>query len=184
MWCWFKSNHEEIRTLVLLVAAVVGFTFAWWRAWIADGQAGAAERASRTAEQNRLNEQFRSGVELFTHAAGNSGGSLVKRLGGASALAELAKLYPEEMHVRIMDLFVAFLRYNPSVYGGGPNKDEIDFGSPDNRAVVNAINARTEEQKAVEAAQEFDLEQRLRGTDFALENGKIPIEEAVQAAGR
>ena len=53
-WSWFKSNYEEIRTLALIVAGIIGFTFTWWRIRIADKQAN-------TAEKGLLNEQFKSG---------------------------------------------------------------------------------------------------------------------------
>lgn len=57
-WDWFKSNHDEIRTLALIAAAVGGFGFAWWRAWIADRQA-------TTAERTYLNERYRNAASML-----------------------------------------------------------------------------------------------------------------------
>ena len=173
-WCWFQGNHEEIRTLALVVAGIVGISFAGWRARIADRQARATQLQSETAEKNLLNEQFKSGVELFIRSEGSVGGSLVARLGGAATLAETARLYPEVQHVRVMELFAAFLRFNPSRYGeGAPKQGEIDFDSPDNREIVKAINGRTEKQRLVEGEQGFDLKERLSGTAFPLIDGII-----------
>ena len=179
IWCWFNNNHEAIRTLALVVAGIIGVLFAWWRARIADRQARATELQSKTAEKNHLNEQFKSGVELFTRSEGSAGGNLVTRVGGAATLAEMARLYPHILHVRVMNLFATFLRYNPSRYGGGPDVGKIDFDSPDNREIVDAIDSRTKVQKMAEVEQDFDLEERLSDTAFPLVNGRIkPRNEA------
>ena len=175
-WCWFENNHEAIRTLALVLAGIIGLGLAWWRARTADRQARATQLQSETAEKNLLNEQFKSGVDLFTRSEGSLGGSLVTRLGGAATLAEMARLYPDVLHVRVMELFAAFLRYNPSRYGqGAPEEGRIDFDSPDNREIVNAIDGRTEGQKLVEREQGFDLKERLSGTEFPLIDGRINL---------
>ena len=166
-WSWFKSNYEEIRTLALIVAGIIGFTFTWWRIRIADKQAN-------TAEKGLLNEQFKSGVELFTyHDSARPGGSLVTRSAGVVILTDMAKLYPETLHVRVMELFVNFLHHNPSRFYGGTS--EIDVGSPDNRAIIDFINDRTEKQKCIEREQGFDLGNRLKNTSFHLIHGKIRL---------
>ena len=73
--------------------------------------------------------------------------------------------------MRVTELFATFLRYNPSRYDEGSG--EIDFGSPDNRQIMDAIEGRTEEQKDIERKQGFHLEERLRDTEFPLINGRI-----------
>lgn len=172
---WLSNNHEEIRTAAFIVAGIGGFLFAWWRARIADKQANAAQQQSKTAEKGLLNEQFKSGVELFTyHDKERPGGSLVTRFAGVVILTEMAKLYPETLHMRVMELFVNFLHYNPSRYDDG--KGAIDVKSPDNRAIMDFIKDRTEKQKCIESEQGFDLEDRLKNTCcFRLIDGEIQL---------
>lgn len=35
-WCLFKANHDEIRTLSLVIVGIFGLCFAFWRCVIAD----------------------------------------------------------------------------------------------------------------------------------------------------
>ena len=74
----------------------------------------------------------------------------------------MARLHPEVLHVRVMELFATFLHYSPSRYDDGAG--EMDFESHDNRQIMVAINGRNQEQKDIERKQGFDLEERLRET--------------------
>ena len=171
-WSSFKNNHEEIRTLALIGAGILGFAFTWWRIRIADKQAN-------TAEKRLLNEQFKSGVELFTyHDSARPGGSLVTRSAGVVILTEMAKLYPETLHVLVMGLFVNFLHHNPSCFSGG--KGEIDVESPDNRAIIDFINDRTEKQKYIEREQGFDLGNRLIKNFCLIDEKVVRLQDANQ----
>ena len=77
----------------------------------------------------------------------------------ARDLAELAKLRPSRFHVRTMRAFTSFLAYPPYYGSRHERAGQIDPYSPDTVAIMEAIIARTEEQRKAEgdAGYEFSL---------------------------
>ena len=109
-WDWLSegaSTSEVIRNVGLLVAGLVAFPLAIWRALVADRQASAAQRQTATAQQGLLNERFQKGADML------GSDNLSVRLGGIYALQSLALEYPEQYYVQCMRLLCAFVR-NPA----------------------------------------------------------------------
>lgn len=150
---------ENVTDIALLVVAVLALGVAAWRSHIADKEA-------ETASQSLSNERFKSGVELLAHK------NMAVRLGGVAALGEMARLQPETYHLRVMEIFAAFLALPPR-FQGGRNDGEIDFDSADTVKIVGSINDRTLEQKRIEERSNFNLGARLEDTNFPIVSGCI-----------
>lgn len=132
LWGWLRgdgmeSNSETLRNVSLVLGAVVALVFAIWRSMVADLQATAARRQADVAQQDILRKRFQKGVEMIGSPV------LAVRLGGIYALDHLAKEYPSEHHVQVMQALCAFVR-NPPHASGAPQPDVQD--------VVKAIGGR------------------------------------------
>ena len=110
-WGWLHpsapttvSNSETLRNVGFLVAGLLAFVFAGWRACVAERQANAAQQQSEVAQQSLLNERYQRGAEML----GNS--VLAVRLGAIDALTRLAEQHPREYHVQVMGLMCAFAK--------------------------------------------------------------------------
>ena len=108
---------EQLTDIAPTLVALFALGIAVWRIRIADKQAG-------TASQSLSNERFMSAVELLGHR------NMAIRLGGVAALAEMARSQPKAYHLRVMEIFAAFLAYPPR-QRGSDNTEEIDFHSAD-----------------------------------------------------
>lgn len=149
----------EERDILFAALAILGLGLAAWRSRTAWLQA-------HIAEQNLLNRQFQSSVEMLGHE------SMTVRLGGITSLTEMALRNPEQYHVRVMMIFVAFLAYPPK-YKGGINRGRIAFDSNDIIEIIKAIESSSSLQRKVEREQGFDLEDALKGTAFPIIDGNI-----------
>ena len=111
-WDWLSegaSRSEVIRNVGLLVAGMVAFPLAIWRALVADRQASAAQ-------QGVLSERYQKSVDML-------GSDLLSvRLGGIYALQSLIEEYPEQYYVQTMRSLCAFV-CNP------PKDDDVDVNS-------------------------------------------------------
>ncbi len=99
-----ESASTTLRNLGLIVAAAIGLPLAMWRSAVAERQADAAHRQSDTAAQMLLNDRFQKGAEML----GNADIASV-RTGGIYGLARLAREYPDNFHIPVMQLFSAFV---------------------------------------------------------------------------
>ena len=103
------SRSDVIRNVGLLVAGLVAFPLAIWRALVADRQASAAQ-------QGVLSERYQKSVDML-------GSDLLSvRLGGIYALQSLIEEYPEQYYVQTMRSLCAFV-CNP------PKDDDVDVNS-------------------------------------------------------
>ncbi len=129
-WDWLRSvpessdsGGETLRTLALILVAIAGLFFAWWRNRIAGRQAETANEQAKTAERGLRNERYQKGADMLGNA------TLVTRFGGVYALEQLARDHPEEYHVPIVDLLCAFIRH--PVEEGRSESGGADGGGPD-----------------------------------------------------
>lgn len=110
-WDDLSSDNESISASIRNIAVVLGgfiaLVLSIWRSYVADLQAHAARRQSEIAQKGLLNERYQKGAEML------GSGVLSVRLGGIYALDRLAREYPSEYHVPIVELFCAFVR-NPA----------------------------------------------------------------------
>lgn len=104
-----ESNSETLRNVSLVLGAVVALVIAIWRSMVADRQAD-------TAQRSLTYKRFQKGVEMIDSPF------LAVRLGGIYALDHLAKEYPSEHHVQVMQVLCAFVR-NPPHAPGAPQPD-------------------------------------------------------------
>ena len=79
---WWDSL-DDLRNLMLILAAVIGFPFLTWRARVADRQAAAAEKALLDTRFDRAVEMVESPVRAVREA-------------GRFRIAELGERYPED----------------------------------------------------------------------------------------
>ena len=141
-WDWLSegaSRSEVIRNVGLLVAGLVAFPLAIWRALVADRQASAAQRQTATAQQGLLNERYQKGADMLGSEV------LSVRLGGVFALQSLAWEYPEQYYLQCIRLLCAFVR--------NPTKDDSEDTSSD---VYYRYDARTPKlREDVQAIMDF-----------------------------
>ena len=178
VWIWLgatpdgrESISTTLRNVGLVVAGVIAFGFAYWRARVADRQATAAQHQadaarlqSEISERAWLDDRYERGANLL----GSNAPSL--RLGGVYALQRLAEEYPEQYHVQIMRLFCAFARH-PTVLDD-KESDFIEYETvrtvdanegtaslrrlrPDLQAVIEAIATRSEAQIKLEREADY-----------------------------
>lgn len=117
LWGWLRSggmesNGETLRNVSLVLGAVVALVLAVWRSRV-------AERQSDTAQRSLTYKRLQKGVEMINSPF------LAVRLGGIYALDHLAKEYPIEHHVQVMQTLCAFVR-NPPHAPGAPQPDVQD----------------------------------------------------------
>ena len=99
-----ESGSATLRNVVLAVAAAVGLPLALWRSIIAERQADAARRQSRTMSQSLLNARFQKGAEMLGHESVMSA-----RIGGMHILDRLARQHKELFHLPVIQLFAAYV---------------------------------------------------------------------------
>ena len=125
-----------------------------------------AYKQEKTTKQGMLDERFNMGVVLLDRE------NLAVRVGGINVLTDMAKLYPEHNHVRVMEIFVSFLSY-PPVKQGGPYSGKIDVESADISAISRYVNGRGELLRNYEKEASFSLKNRFNNTDFEVRGGKL-----------
>ena len=116
-WGWLSGGesgntpNETLRNLGLVVAGVIAFPIAIWRAVVADRQSKAAQEQansaveqSKIAQQGLLHDRYQRGADMTGHA------NLAVRLAGIYALQRLAKENPQQYDEPILKLFCAFVR--------------------------------------------------------------------------
>lgn len=165
LWDWLRgdqSGGEAIRNVGLVIAGLVAFPLAIWRALAADRQASAAQRQTATAQQDLLNERYQKGADML----GNE--ILSVRLGGIYALQSLASEHPEQYYVQCMRLLCAFVRNPPKhvvVEEYWDIDDRSDIWMPtlreDVQAVMDALRNRNETHIALEKEAGFVIDLRF-----------------------
>ena len=125
-------------------------------------QAKAAQEQSALAQADSLTSLFQSATDML--------GSEVAavRIGGIHALQRLAKHRPEEFHVRVMQLFIAFLCSPPVDSGGlslGDGGALLPGDRDDVQTILRLLKDRTDADIELEKRQKLQL--YLRGAQLA-----------------
>ena len=139
--------------------AGAGVLVAFLRGFIARSQ-------EKTTKQGVLDERFKMGVDLLDR------GNMAVRVGGVHVLVDMAKLYPEYNHVRVMEIFVSFLSY-PPVKQGGHDDGKVNFQSADIIAITKYVDGRDKRLLKIEREASFSLEERLSNSVLEIRNGKL-----------
>lgn len=86
----------------------------------------------------------------FDAAAALLNGTHFDRVRGTMQLDKLAREHPAELHVKVMEMFSAFLAYPPTYGQKHPKAGRVDPYSQDIAWVMRAITSRTPEQLLAE----------------------------------
>ena len=151
----------DARSFILAAGGIIGFPLALWRSVVADRQATAAAKQAEVAlkqaetaaqqadiaERGLRNDRYQKAAEMLGNAA------MATRMGGLHTLQRLAREYPQEYHIDIMQLLCAFVRY--------PTKDDtieekmkgsitIQRCRADVEQAMHSIGSRSQEGRQIE----------------------------------
>ena len=121
-WCLFKANHDEIRTLSLVIVGIFGLCFAFWRCVIAD----------------RILKQERDRIRDRGKPARYKNHDYPSRVAGSAILTEIAKDDPKNYKKWVMKAFEAFLTYPRSLV-----LTKWDMGNVRSTTEARTLNCRT-----------------------------------------
>lgn len=98
------NEHELIRNIGLVIAALIGFPMLIWRTSIADRQAS-------TAEASHVAETYTKAIEQLGAVNDKGHPKLELRLGALYSLEKIA-LTNEDYHSQVMEVLCAYVRLN------------------------------------------------------------------------
>ena len=119
-WDWLSDGEDSpgptVRTASLIIGGAVAAVLTLWRSilserqWqVSQEQVEVAQGQARIAQESLLNQRYERATEMLSSQVP------VVRLGGVYALSNLAKDYPEQYHLSVVELLCAFLR-NPTEF--------------------------------------------------------------------
>ena len=167
-----ETNGATLRNVGLLIAGIIALPLALWRSFVAHSQAKSAEGQLNATQQSFRQQRYERGAEML----GNE--QLFARRGGIYALLRLAEDYPEEYHLRVMELLCDFVR-NPHGMDIQPDQtitnwedryigllvdNQRAFLREDVEAIIHAIGNRRTPARILEADTGFRLD--LRGANL------------------
>ena len=168
-WDWLNRelpNGQEnpsatILNVGLVFAALVAIVLAVWRSVIAQEQASIAQEQADTARRSLRGERFQKATEMLV------GDQLSVRMGGIYGLCQLARDYPKEFHLQVVNLLAAFVRYPTPIEA--PQEvavaGVIRIGREDIKAIVQFFCTRSVEGREVEKARSYSID--LTGSDLS-----------------
>ena len=110
-WEWLTegtaTNNDVVRTLILLLGGVVAVIFGFWRAFIANRQAIAAQKNVEATQATLLSTRFSTAIEHLKDE------KLFVRLGGINTLGRLLEDGQWQNPQDIVDILCAFIRNPP-----------------------------------------------------------------------
>lgn len=115
MVCWYwewlvmgaegrESGSTTARNLGLVAGGLIAIWVAVWRGVVADRQAKASRDQAQTSWSGLLNQRFQRGSDMMHSEI------LSRRLTGIHELQNLAEEHPVHYHIKVMELFCAFVR--------------------------------------------------------------------------
>ena len=119
-----ESGSTTVRTIGFVIAGVIAVVIAAWRGRVADRQANIAQENLVSQRLISVADQYQKATNMLVSP------SLAIRLGGIHQLEGIAKAYPAEYHVRVMQQLCSFVRH-PTKVEGQPivAPDEVELGS-------------------------------------------------------
>ena len=161
-----ESNGTTLRNVGLLIGGVLALVFALWRSLIAGHQADTSRQQAEVAQQGLLNERYQKGAEML------GSDILSVRLGGIYALQDLSNEFPDQYHLRVMNLLCAFVRHptpDTSVVsergGDGKTNEREPTLREDVQTIMEIIGDRPKTQIHLERTGNFRL--NLRGANIS-----------------
>ena len=162
-WEWLNQKEDPsatIRNIGLVIAAPVALVLAVWRSVVAEEQVDTTRRTLREGS--------------FQKAADMLGSDLLSvRLGGIYGLSRLARDYPKEYHISVVDLLAAFVRHPPPIpVGPSSDSEDVPPHTSTHREAVQTIleflSGRTAEGLKLEKDARYTI--NLIGSDLRLVN--------------
>ena len=124
---WLASHIDgidDVRDAFYVGLGVPALALLWWRSASANRQARAALEQAKAAQDQSALAQADSLTNLFQSATDMLGSEVAAvRIGAIYALQRLAKHRPEDFHVPVMQLLLAFLCNPPADSGDLPPGD-------------------------------------------------------------
>ena len=119
-----ESGNTTVRTIGFVIAGVIAVIIAAWRGRVADRQANIAQENLASQRLISVADQYQKATNMLVSP------SLAIRLGGIHQLEGIAKSFPSEYHVRVMQQLCSFVRH-PAEVEGQPivAPDEVELGS-------------------------------------------------------
>lgn len=144
VWNWIsqgESNSGTIRNIGLVFAGLVALPLALWRSFVAQSQAGAAQRQAFTAQEGLANDRYQKGAEML----GSDVHSV--RIGGIYALRSLVDDMPQVYGAPVKRLLCAFIR-NPTkdssfLFNDESPIAEVPLLRDDVKAALEAVTVRS-----------------------------------------
>ncbi|MBU2967049.1 hypothetical protein, partial [Amphritea atlantica] len=125
-WDYISANHEQIRNIGLVSAALIGFPMLIWRTRIADKQTQISNRQTETSEASHIADVYTKAIEQLGAKDGEGKPHLELRLGGLYALERIAKSN-EIYHPQIMEVLCAYVRMRSGqVAANKPNENKME----------------------------------------------------------
>jgi len=115
------QEHEMIRNLGLVVAALIGFPMIIWRTHIADRQAS-------TAEASHVAETYTKAIEQLGAADDKGHPKLELRLGALYSLEKIAKTN-KDYHSQIIEVLCAYVRLQSRIQDDQAKDNSIPSGA-------------------------------------------------------
>ena len=117
IWCWIFANSATIRDVGSIPLALIGIGLLTWRVCNRGAsRARASEEQIALARQASLDGRYQKAADML-------GSDLLSvRLGGIYGLTQLARGYPKEFHLQVIDLLATFVRHPPPIPEGGHSR--------------------------------------------------------------
>ncbi len=122
---WLFANHEELRNLGLVVAAIIGIPFLIWRSFSLNRSSKAADKQAENASKSHVADTYTKAIEQMGAVDNKGEPNLELRLGGLYALEKIAKAN-EDYHPQIMEVLCAYVRMHC------PNENEEEKSNDSN----------------------------------------------------
>ena len=178
---WVSTHVDDIddlRDAFYILVAIPALILLWWRSASANRQARAALEQAKAAHAQSVLAQGNSVTNLFLSATGMLASEVAAvRVGGVHALMRLAEQRPEEFHIRVMQLFCAFLSSPP------PYPTDLPPGERDDiQTILRVLKRRPDSSLELEKKQKFFIYlSRAHLSGSALRASKFSRAHIVQA---
>ena len=106
----FLEHHDAVRSLSIVLAAIIGFPLLVWRGFTHDRASRAAEKQAGIAFDSHVADTYTKAIEQLGSKDGDKP-NLEIRLGGIFALEKIA-LADKNYHPQIMEVLCAYVRMN------------------------------------------------------------------------
>ena len=157
---WLRAtinDVDDVRVAVYIMIGIPGLALLWWRSASASRQARAALEQVEATQRKESLEQYQSSANMLTSDFAGT------RIAAIYTLMAMATDKPDDFHVRVMQLFFAFLSNPPHDTVEGPPNEREDV-----QTILRVLRARSDAGLRLEKAMTgYGGGLRLRGARLA-----------------